>query len=38
MHKVAPHHLLAITAPIQGGLLLLVGPFVDRIVTGKHLE
>lgn len=37
MHKVSPHHLLAVTAPMQGALLLLVGPFLDRAVTGRAI-
>jgi solute carrier family 35 protein E3 len=33
-HKLQSHQLLANTAPLQGGMLLLVGPLVDKAVSG----
>eukprot|EP00879_Flechtneria_rotunda_P001975 GHRR01002150.1.p1 GENE.GHRR01002150.1~~GHRR01002150.1.p1 ORF type:complete len:375 (+),score=101.36 GHRR01002150.1:344-1468(+) len=33
-HKLQSHQLLANTAPVQGAMLLLVGPFVDKAVSG----
>uniref|UniRef100_A0A7S0WV11 Sugar phosphate transporter domain-containing protein n=1 Tax=Chlamydomonas leiostraca TaxID=1034604 RepID=A0A7S0WV11_9CHLO len=38
MHKVAPHQLLAATAPLQGGLLLVAGPVIDWLATGKWVH
>ncbi|WIA29992.1 hypothetical protein OEZ86_000090 [Tetradesmus obliquus] len=34
-HKLQSHQLLANTAPIQGGMLLLLGPFIDKLVSGS---
>jgi solute carrier family 35, member E3 len=33
-HRLQSHELLAVTAPIQGAMLLVVGPFVDYWVSG----
>jgi len=33
-HRLQSHELLAVTAPIQGLMLLVVGPTVDRWVSG----
>jgi solute carrier family 35 protein E3 len=33
-HRLQSHELLAVTAPIQGAMLLAVGPAVDRWVSG----
>lgn len=33
-HKLQSHQLLANTAPVQGAMLLAVGPFVDKAVSG----
>lgn len=33
-HKLQSHQLLANTAPVQGVMLLVVGPFVDKAVSG----
>lgn len=34
-HQVSSHQLLAITGPIEGGMLILCGPFVDKWITQK---
>lgn len=34
-HKLQSHQLLANTAPVQGVMLLVVGPFVDKAVSGS---
>ncbi|MEW5299114.1 MAG: hypothetical protein WDW36_002160 [Sanguina aurantia] len=36
-HKLTSNQLLANTAPIQGVLLLLVGPYVDQRITGSWI-
>jgi len=33
-HKLQSHQLLAITAPVQGAMLLVVGPLIDKLVAG----
>eukprot|EP00891_Asterochloris_glomerata_P006769 jgi/Astpho2/6769/Aster-07215 len=33
-HKLSSHELLSNTAPAQGWTLLLLGPFIDRLVSG----
>jgi solute carrier family 35 protein E3 len=33
-HKLQSHQLLANTAPVQGAMLLVLGPFIDRLVSG----
>jgi solute carrier family 35 protein E3 len=37
-HKLQSHQLLANTAPVQGVMLLLVGPFVDKAVSGSWVS
>jgi solute carrier family 35 protein E3 len=34
-HKLQSHQLLANTAPMQGCMLLVLGPFIDRLVSGS---
>lgn len=34
-HNMQSHQLLANTAPVQGAMLLLVGPLVDKALTGQ---
>jgi hypothetical protein len=34
-HNLQSHQLLANTAPVQGAMLLLVGPLVDKALTGQ---
>jgi solute carrier family 35 protein E3 len=34
-HNLASHQLLANTAPLQGAMLLALGPAVDRLVSGN---
>ena len=38
MLNVSAHQLLANTSPVQGTMLLLAGPFVDRLVTGHWIH
>lgn len=33
-HEVQSHQLLAATAPVQGAILLLLGPWVDAAMSG----
>jgi solute carrier family 35 protein E3 len=33
-HKLQSHQLLANTAPVQGCMLLVLGPFIDKLVSG----
>lgn len=35
LHKMQSHQLLAATAPAQGVMLLAVGPWVDKMVSGS---
>lgn len=35
MHKLRPHQLLLPTATAQGSLLLVAGPFLDKLFTGS---
>lgn len=37
-HKLQSHQLLANTAPVQGVMLLLVGPLVDKAVSGAWVS
>lgn len=37
-HKLQSHQLLANTAPVQGVMLLLVGPMVDKAVSGQWVS
>lgn len=37
-HKLQSHQLLANTAPVQGVMLLLVGPYVDKAVSGDWVS
>jgi solute carrier family 35 protein E3 len=34
-HNLQSHQLLANTAPVQGAMLLLVGPLLDKALTGQ---
>eukprot|EP01025_Chloroclados_australasicus_P018712 TRINITY_DN1993_c0_g2_i3.p1 TRINITY_DN1993_c0_g2~~TRINITY_DN1993_c0_g2_i3.p1 ORF type:complete len:401 (+),score=31.88 TRINITY_DN1993_c0_g2_i3:182-1204(+) len=36
-HGVSSNELLSNTAPIQGGTLVLIGPFIDKMVTDKWI-
>lgn len=35
LHKMQSHQLLAATAPVQGVMLLVIGPWVDAAVSGS---
>lgn len=37
-HKLQSHQLLANTAPVQGVMLLLLGPSVDKAVSGHWVS
>jgi solute carrier family 35 protein E3 len=37
-HKLQSHQLLANTAPVQGVMLLVVGPMVDKAVSGQWVH
>lgn len=36
-HKLQSHQLLAATSPVQGAMLLLLGPWVDAAVSGNWI-
>eukprot|EP00878_Enallax_costatus_P014597 GHUV01015271.1.p1 GENE.GHUV01015271.1~~GHUV01015271.1.p1 ORF type:complete len:329 (+),score=23.77 GHUV01015271.1:470-1456(+) len=36
-YKLQSHQLLAATAPVQGGILLVSGPFIDAAVSGNWI-
>ncbi|KAF5827567.1 hypothetical protein DUNSADRAFT_425 [Dunaliella salina] len=38
MYSLKPHQLLLKTATIQGSLLLLCGPFLDKVLTGAWIS
>jgi hypothetical protein len=36
-HKLQSYQLLANTAPVQGAMLILVGPYIDYLITGSNV-
>lgn len=36
-HKLQAHQLLANTAPVQGAMLLVLGPPIDFLITGRRV-
>eukprot|EP00878_Enallax_costatus_P027638 GHUV01029775.1.p1 GENE.GHUV01029775.1~~GHUV01029775.1.p1 ORF type:complete len:134 (+),score=25.86 GHUV01029775.1:994-1395(+) len=36
-YKLQSHQLLAATAPVQGTMLLIPGPFIDAVVSGSWI-
>jgi hypothetical protein len=36
-HKLQSHQLLANTAPVQGAMLIVVGPYIDYLITGSNV-